>query len=204
MRRLGRAALLSLGVHLVAGAALAFVLWRGLGTNPDLSDRVRFVDEQRWLWRAGWACWNAAALSVLYFFWSFAAAHRGRAGLGRAALTVACAAVAADLTAEAILMWRLPGLAAAELLLWDRRAVLLTGFLANGLYTGATGMLAWSARAHYPAWLSGAAALVVAAGAGLSWAAWLGSIPGMFWANAALVPAIVAWQAGVGWKALRG
>lgn len=204
--RLGRAAFLSLAAHLLAGLAMAFVLRRGLGTNPDLADRLLFLDGQRWLWRAAWGTWNAAALSVLWFFRCFVRAHEGdldaRPWL-RPVTPLALVAVAADLAAEAIYQWVVPGLAGHEMLAWDRRAVLLTGFFANGLYTAATGLSVWGSRAAYSSVAFGAGALVVAAGAWLSSSALADSVAGMFWSNVALVPALLGWLALVGLAALR-
>ena len=195
-RSLRTAAWISLAVHGVAGAAMALVLWRGLATNPDLADRVAFLDEHRALWRAAWATWNVAALSILWFYRCFAR-RESTSPLAAWVLPLTLVAVTADLSAEAIYMGVVPGLPADALLVWDRRAVLLTGFFANGLYTGVAGLLAWIARARYARWVGAAAAAVVVAGAGLSAAAFFGSVPGLFWTNALLVPAIVAWQLGV-------
>src|SRR5688572_2577835 len=74
-RRLSRAAILSLIVHLAAGIAMLVVLRHGLETNPDLNGRLRFLTEQKAQWIAAWLVWNAAALSILYFFVAFAAVH---------------------------------------------------------------------------------------------------------------------------------
>lgn len=206
-RRLAAAAFASLACHLAAGLAMLLILARGLETNPDLSDRLRFLDERRWLWRAGWATWTLAAASILVFFRALAEAHREDPAASipplRPAVAMTAAAVLCDLSAQAVYMWLVPGSGAEALVAWDRRAVLLTGFLANGLYTAAAGLLAWACRASYPAWTGASAALVVAGGAWLSGAAWAGSVAGMFWSNALLVPALLAWQAGVGWTALR-
>lgn len=222
-RRLGRAAGLSLLIHLVAGLAMICVLRRGLDTNPDLADRLRFLVEHRALWLAGWAAWNLAALSILYFCRAFALAHQddpsAEKGWLRAAFPLALLAVAGDLSAEFIEMRVLPGLArealsawrggtplaaaAAEFLIRHRGAVLLTGSLANGLYTLMAVLMAWACRRAYPRETAAAAALVGISGAGLSLAALTGSAGGMFWANALLVPAILAWQGGVAVTAFR-
>lgn len=208
-RRLERAAWLSLGVHLIAGLAMALVLRWGLETNPDLGMRLRFLTERTWLWRAAWGTWNIAALSIIWFFYAFARALP--AGLSRAALRIGFAAVALDLSAEAIEMWHLPGLAADALAgqgvgafhAAHRAAVLLTGFGANGLYTLASVILVWSSRTAFPRWTKIPGWGVGAAGAALSWAAWTGSTAGMFWTNVFLVPCITAWQLGVALTARR-
>lgn len=203
-RRLEHAAFLSLAVHLAAGLAMAFVLRQGLETNPDLEARLRFLTGHAGRWRAAWGTWNLAALSVLWYFYAFARAVP--AGLARAALRVGFAAVALDLSAEAIEMWHLPGLAAdalagrglAAFMTAHRLAVLLTGCAANGLYTLASVLLVWSARGAFPRWTEAAGCGVGISGAALSVAAWFGSTRGMVWANAALVPCIAVWQLGVG------
>lgn len=208
-RRLERAAWLSLGVHLVAGLAMAFVLRLGLETNPDLGSRLRFLAGRADLWRAAWGTWNAAALSILWFFYAFARARP--VVLTRAALRIGFAAVALDLSAEAIEMWHIPRLAADALagqgvgafFAAHRAAVLLTGFGANGLYTASSVLLVYASRDEVPGWTRAAGWGVGAAGTALSCAAWTGSTAGMFWTNAVLVPCIAAWQLGIALAARR-
>jgi hypothetical protein len=86
---------------------------------------------------------------------------------------------------------------AARFLLVDRGAVLLTGFLANGLYTSAAAILALSSRRSYPLWTWSAGAAVGVAGTLLSLSALAGSTSGLFWTNAMLVPLLALWQLGV-------
>ncbi len=208
-RRLERAASASLAIHLVAGVAMALVLRHGLETNSDLGARLRFLTEHTAAWRAAWGTWNLAGLSVLWYFYAFASALPST--LSRAAFRIGFAAVALDLSAEAIEMWHVPRLAAealagqgiAAFLAADRLAVLLTGFAANGLYTFVSVLLVWSARGRFNRLTEAAGWGVGAAGAGLSWAAWVGSTSGMFWTNVVLVPCIAAWQLGVAFEARR-
>ena len=204
-RRLSEAAWISLVVHAVAGAAMLLVLRRGLATNPDLSDRIRFVAESLSSWRLAWATWNLAALSILYFFGRMARVHdSGDPGIARwcrIAFRIAIAAVFFDLSAEMLMMFVLPAAAssrdAAKFLFVDRAAVLLTGFLANGLYTAAAAILALASRRSYPLWTWSAGAAVGVAGTLLSFSALAGSIKGLFWTNAMLVPLLTLWQLGV-------
>ena len=208
--RLSRAAWLALAVHLVAGLAMALILRRGLETNADLTDRLRFVAGSRVLWTGGWICWTVAALTILNFYARFAAAHRSR-GVSPAPLLAAVwltvAAVAADWTAQGMEVLVLPGLAraadAAGFLAWHRSAVLLTGFLANGLYTLSALLLVWATRSRYSRWIPIAGFGVVAGGTALSGAAWADSVAGMLWANVALVPSLLLWLAGVAAAAAR-
>ena len=209
-RRLSRAAWLALGVHVVAGAAMLLVLRRGLSTNPEIQDRMRFVAENAAAWRGAWATWNLAALSIVYFFLCFARFHASGepvAGRCRAAAWMAAAAVVLDLSAEAVMMFALPVAARAgdpaSFVLLDRRAVLLTGFAANALYTLATVVAAVATRGSYPAWTSSAGALIGVVGALLSLSALAASVAGMFWTNAFLVPLLSVWLLGVALNARR-
>lgn len=205
-RRLSRAAFIALTLHLVAGVAMVTVLRRGLETNPDLPDRLRFLAEHVGAWRAAWLAWSLAALSILYFYAVFVRAHSEFGAPARVAVVLGAAAVIADLSGEAIEMFALPHLAAAApaspeglslFLSRHRLAVLLTGFLANGLYTAATVLLCWWARRAYPSWTLAAGVGIGFSGIWLSAAALTGSMAGMFWSNVALVPCILLWQAGV-------
>jgi hypothetical protein len=202
--RLSRAAWLAFAAHLTAGLAMALILRHGLETNADLADRLRFVAQRRLLWTGGWICWTVAALTILNFFARFAAAHRSR-GVSpaplRTAVLLTVAAVGADWTAQAFEMFVLPGLARAGnapgFLAWHRAAVLLTGFLANGLYTMSALLLVWASRQAYPRWILVAGLGVVTGGLILSAMAWADSAAGMLFANVLLVPCLLVWLAGV-------
>jgi len=184
---------------------MLLILRRGLETNDDLGDRLRFLQEHAWLWSLGWLSWTLAAVTVLGFYVSFAAAYRSLPSsktLLTAALASAVFAVAADLAAQALEVFFLPGLARAQntasFLYLHRRSVLLTGFLANALYTLSAALLQWASRAAYPGWVRLGGLGVVAGGAMLSTAALLGSGLGMALSNVVLVPSLLVWLAGVG------
>ena len=202
--QLSRAAWLAFAVHLIAGLAMALILRHGLETNADLTDRLRFVDQRRLWWTAGWLTWTVAAATILNFYARFAAAHRAR-GVSPAPLKTAVlltiVAVAADCAAQAVEMFVLPGLAhagdVAAFVDWHRAAVVLTGFLANGLYTVSALLLVWASRRAYPRWIQAAGFGVVAGGAILSAAAWADSATGMLLANVLLVPCLLVWLGGV-------
>jgi hypothetical protein len=209
------AAWLALVTHLAAGLATAFVLKPGLETNPDLPDRLRYISENEALWIAAWLVWNVAALSILYFYASFVAAHAegsAAASLPRLALWLSVAAIVPDLTAEAIEMGLLPQLAqraladgssSALFLAVHRGAVMATGYVANGLYSLSALLLVWSTRRTYPAWIVGSGLLVAAAGMFLSAAILADWVGGMVGAHFVLVPALLLWQAGVAVDAAR-
>lgn len=217
--RLSRAAWLAAGAHVVAGLAMLLVLRHGLETAPSLEARIRFIAEHQALWTAGWLTWNAAALSILYFCVAFAAAHsadRERPPLWFA-VALCAAAVACDLGAESIFMGVLADLArpsldelsrgapgaASRFLLWQRSAVMLTGYVANGLYSGAILVLWWITRSAYGPLAVAAGLALCLAGFALSAAALVSSVAGMFWANVVLLPSLVVWLVAVARDASR-
>ena len=193
MKRLRRAAIIAFLVHLLAGISMALILRRGLDTNPDFQDRLSFLIQHRALWTFGWLTWTAAALAILYFYAVFADEHRVRF-----AVLLSVAAIAPDLSAQAIEIGVLPGLASRELYLaLHRAAVVMSGGVANGLYSATALILAWSTRKAYPPWIWMAGVGVGFFGFMLSAAALLDSVTGMFWTNVLLVPAILVWLAGI-------
>ncbi|MBI3549420.1 MAG: hypothetical protein HY078_10305 [Elusimicrobia bacterium] len=201
-RRLAWAAWAALLLHLAAGLAMVLLLRRGLESNADLADRLSFLQDHRALWTGGWLTWTAAAFSILAFFQAFAAAHSkagARATPLWGAVFVAVAAVAFDLNAQGIEMSVLPTLIEApfEFLHQHRVAVLLTGGIANALYTAATWIMIAETSGRYDRRTTVAGYGVVAFGIGLSAAAAADSAAGMVAANAGLVPCIVLWLFGV-------
>src|SRR5437773_10144347 len=161
LKQLRNAAIAAFWLHLLAGIFMALVLRRGLETNPDFQDRLSFIVNQRALWTGGWLIWTAAAMAILYFYLTFTSVHQ----LGRVAVLLAAAGIAADLSAQAIEIGVLPMLAMRVvalnagpdlLIAFHRTAVMLSGYLANGLYSVSAFILAWSTRRAYPAWVSSA------------------------------------------------
>jgi hypothetical protein len=205
--RLRAAAWAAAATHLVAGAAMACILRKGLATNPDVEARLRFITEQPVSWTMAWLCWNAAALTILYFFVCFFRVNQSDNGRLLFPVMLVAAAVAADLTAESIAMGVWPEVAVQVLRarttamgqfeMWDRTVTMLTGYLANGLYALATMLAVWPTRSDYPraVWLVGLA--VAGVGVALSIAALYDSVPALVWTNALLVPCIILWQVGV-------
>ncbi len=218
--RLRVAARLALATHLLAGVAMATILRHGLETNPVLGDRVRFIADHVVLWRVAWLSWSVAAVSILYFFASFVSAHGTppvdpASGRGLV-LMLAVVAVSTDLTAEVIEIGVAPGLArqaVAEMAGTDashstatlfatfhRTSVMLSGFLANGLYSVIALVLTVVGRREYPKWVSWAGVGVGVAGILLSVACLMDSVGGMVWSNVALLPLLLVWLAGIGMR----
>src|SRR5262245_19938690 len=200
--RLRNAAILAFATHLAAGLGMALVLRQGLEPT-DLRDRLMFLVDHRWPWTVAWLAWTASALAILYFYMAFDEAH----GLSaRFAVCLTVAAIALDFSAQAVEIGVLPFLAAQLpgtngtqplFLTFTLVAIMLSGFLTNGLYSAAALLLTFSARRIYPAWISGCGFAVGGFGAGLSVAALLDSANGMVWANVFLVPTILLWLAAV-------
>jgi len=193
--RLQRAALIAIGVHLLAGLSMAFVLGRGLETNPDLRDRMAFLVNHRMLWTFAWLTWTVAAPAILYFYMALSDAHPSSPKI---AVFFTVVALAPDLAGQAIEIGVLPGVTSPELFLsLSRTATLLSGYLANGLYTLTALMLVWNCRVVYPRWVSVSGFTVGVAGFALSVAVLMESVRGMFWTNVVLVPALLVWIGGV-------
>ena len=71
------------------------------------------------------------------------------------------------------------------------------------MYVLATALLVATSHRFYSPWVVLAGIATVIAGTGLSGATLANSTEGMFWANAVLVPAILAWISGVAISPLR-
>lgn len=113
--------------NLVAALALAFVLAPATPLVADVAERERYVREHLVAWRIGWATWMLAGASLIWMY----AWWRRRVGAPHSALAIALAGIAADWTAELMLIVGAPGRYADVAPI----AFFLTGAVANGLYT---------------------------------------------------------------------
>jgi hypothetical protein len=196
--RLQRAALVAFAVHLLGGLSMAFVLGRGLETNPDIHDRMAFLVNHQMLWTFAWLTWTVAGPAILYFYMALSDAHPSSPKI---AVLFTVAALAPDLAGQAIEIGVLPGVTSTELFLTlGRTATMLSGYLANGLYSLTALMLVWTCRVVYPRWVSIAGFTVGLAGFALSVAVLMESVRGMFWTNVLLVPALLVWLGGVAYE----
>jgi hypothetical protein len=183
---------------MLAGASMALILRHGLETNPDFQARLSFLAGHRALWAFAWLTWTVAALAILNFYDALARAHQ----LSRFAVLLTAAALGPDLAAQAVEIGVLPSLTdrADLFLILHRVAVLMSGYVANGLYSLSALVLAWRSRAAYPPWVWSAGLAAGAFGFILSAAALVDWTAGMFWSNVFLVPAIIVWLAGVAYS----
>lgn len=199
-RRASIAAWAALAAHLLAGLALLVLLRDGLDTNPDAASRLAYIAEHRAAWIGGWLTWHAASLSIVVFIilTSRAAESSARAGLGHVAVAFVIAAVAVDLAGQTLLIGFWPPAADplpdADFTLGVHRvAVLLSGYAGNGLYTLATLLIAAQLWRESNGLMRLAGLTIGVSGAALSVTALVGSARGMYWSNAALLPALLLW-----------
>jgi hypothetical protein len=174
---------------------MALILRNGLETNPNFLNRVSFIVDHGALWSLGWLTWTAAAIAILCFYAAFTSLHQ----TGEIAVWLTIAAIGPDLCAQAIEIGALPQIATrADLFVTLHRiAVLMSGFVANGLYSASALILAWMTRRVYPGWVCVAGMATGLSGFALSAAAIVNSADGMLWTNVVLLPCLLVWLAGV-------
>lgn len=190
-------AYLAASANTLAAALLLFVLRHGLPPE-NVRLRAAFVASHEVVWRLGWLSWNIAAVSLLGLFLALASRWRNEApvfcGL---AIVVATAGLAADLSAEALLAGFTRS-APETFAVVQTQALLLTGYVGNGLYTVAGILLTTAGRRELPAGVLALAVLVWAAGLWLSASTLLGSSAGEALSTGLLLPSFVVWAALVG------
>ncbi len=217
LKRLRQAAIIAAVIHLIAGLYMLLVLSHGLDTAQFIH-RLSFLSTNNTWWVIGWLLWTAADLSILFFYCSFADVHRNTddhiSAIIRYALFIAIAGFTLDLIAEVMEISLLPTLATQILsehdllamanrelfLCINRLATMLTGFLANGLYSITLGIFIFATRQRYAPLTQLVGWLVVISGFYLSAACLVNSIPAMVAGNAVLLPLLAAWLLGIAWE----
>ena len=110
-------------LNFAATMVMALVLAPATPIVTDAVERAAYVQTNLVAWRLGWTVWIAAALSLLWFY----AWWRGRLGASYAPVVLAAGGLVTDVTSELMLI------------LYDATtapfAFVLTGVVANGLYT---------------------------------------------------------------------
>jgi hypothetical protein len=180
------ASLSCLGTHLLAGMATLVVLLPGTPLDADLHRRARYLCAHRIEWGLGWSTWALAVLALYAFYWTLGRrlAVGGLSWIPPLVSLLTLAGLAVDVSGQVIYTTMTPGLArrlldagggdravATGWFLWSERiATLLSGGIANGLYTLAGTVLCVAARAdpRFPAWLRAAALPVWIAGLAIS------------------------------------
>lgn len=184
------------GTNGLAAAAMLLVLQRGMEAEPELARRSAYIAGHPALWRAGWAIWMAAGLSLVAFY-AWWGARMAPGAWGIAAVAVASAGLVFDLAAESLFIGWLP----ANLDTIGPAGTLLTGAAANGLYTaagviltlGTPALRGWRRVLTWSVWVAGSA---------LTAAALAGSTVGMIAATAALMTLFCPWVL-VAWRTMR-
>ena len=189
------------GLHVLGLAALALVLKDGTGLEADVYRRAQYIAKNTAVWRAGWAIWMVAALSLVGFY-TWWATRLPRNGWRAAGVLFAAAGMACDLAGEGIFMSVLveravqgdfPGLSEAQ-----RQGILLTAGAANALYT-IGGVILTLQTADLPRWVGRAMWATWLAGAAMTVCALLDRVTGLVVSSAVLFPLLIAWTV---WMAL--
>ncbi len=179
-----------------AAAALAMLLVLRGGTEavPQAAQRAAYIAEHAPQWRASWAVWMMAGVSLIAFF-AWWGAWLSLPRLVFAALTLGAAGLVCDLFAESLFIGWLPH----RIDTIAPFASLLTGAAANGLYSVAGALLTLGTRAlhgllrvwAWAVWVSGFALTISTVS---------GSVSGMMISTAALMTLLCPWVAVFGWK----
>jgi hypothetical protein len=123
VRGLPAAPLVCAAVNFAAVLVMALVLAPATPIVTDATERFAYVQGHLLAWSLGWAVWIAAALSLLWFYiW-----WRGRMGASYVPVALAACGLVADITSEIMLI--------QYDVMTAPFAFLLTGVVANGLYT---------------------------------------------------------------------
>lgn len=133
------------GIYLIVIIiAMACVLMNGpmrggLPVDTTVPERMAFIAENNVVWTLSWIVWMLAALGLLVFCFIFASVLNATSLAVRLGLTLVALGIVPDLIAEVIYAFVMPqmiahstGLELFQLL--EVVAMLLTGFLGNGLY----------------------------------------------------------------------
>lgn len=184
-------------INAVAALALLFALLGGTEAISSFAERATYIAEHATLWRAGWAVWMAAAVSLVGFY-AWWGAWTASTSWAVVAVAVALLGLVCDLLAESLFIGWLP----ARIETLAPLGSFLTGGAANGLYTIAGVILTLGTRSPrgllriwaWAIWTSGFALTVCTV---------IGSTTGMAISTAALMLLLCPWIAAFGWKLQR-
>jgi hypothetical protein len=178
-------------LHSAAGMCMLLVLRGGTEAQPSLAARLAYVEAHAAAWRAGFAVWMAAGMSVLALYAWWAGAVRNRR-LAATALVIAAAGLACDLSGEALYTGWLP-LLTHDAVRFDHVqhvGTVLTSVFANGFYTAA-GIVLTLGTPGLPRPVRALAWVVWIAGVALSVCGAEGWSAGLVAASGVLFPALV-------------
>jgi len=199
-RVVAKSAFIASGLNFTAAIAMLLVLKPGLPVEGStLTGRMEYLNLHLGAWWGGWLLWHAAAISLVAFFAALACLWRDQAPiLTLLAPLLAAAGLAADICAEAIYMGVVPQLAPESFTIGENIAGVMTGYVANGLYTIGGILLTWAGARKLPQSLLLMAVPLWTAGLCLSAASLMHSTTGQFWSTAILMPLFISWTFLVG------
>ena len=200
--RLTRIAYAAAATNFIAAVLMVLVLGNGLPTSgTDPAVRLAFIRSHNFSWQLGWFAWNVAALTLLGFFLALRMADERPGWILNLAIACAAAGVAADLTAEALMMGLEPSSSVTSFAVLERATLLLTGYVANGLYSVCGAMLTLSWR-RIPSPIAIVALPLWPAGFLLSFATMIDASALEVGSTATVMVLFVVWAAMVGrWSA---
>jgi len=123
---------LAAATHIVASAAMLFLLREGL-PGFDEAHRLAYLQAHRLEWTGGWMTWQLAVLSLIALYSALTIRFEGTLAL--TGLAAGIAGMAIDLATQMRYIAILPRLRGEAFALLDRELEMLTGYAANGLYT---------------------------------------------------------------------
>lgn len=163
-----------LGVHALAGLASLVVLVPGSPLVTDPVQRATYLAAHPWLWALMWATWAMAAVSLFGFYWALGSRLENRPPRMMTSMSwIMLIALGVDVSSQLFYASMTPGIAQAFLatqgpgrelalarLLWSERLpALLSGGVANSLYSlaGLVVCVATARDPRFPGWLRWAA-----------------------------------------------
>lgn len=159
-----------LGTHVLAGLASLVVLLPGSPMVTDPVQRATYLVAHPWLWALMWATWAMAAVSLFGFYWTLGSRLEDRPPRMMTSMSwIMLIALGVDISSQSFYAAITPGIAeqflaaqgtgrqvALARLLWSERLpALLSGGVANCLYTLA-GLIVCIGAARdprFPRWL---------------------------------------------------
>jgi hypothetical protein len=204
-----------LGTHSIAGIASFLVLIPGSPLVASVASRAAYLSTHRTAWVLMWATWAMSSVALLGFYWVLMSRlEPPHPGLKRSVSLLMLLAIGVDISAQVVYATMTPGLgerflaargperipALAQFVWGERLPMLLSGAVANGLYSlcGVLVCVAAARDARFPRALRNAASLAWAGGLALSIASIAGD-PGWIAVTTALaIGPFMLWCAAVG------
>jgi hypothetical protein len=181
---------LAAATHLVASAAMLFLLREGL-PGFDQAHRIAYLQSHRLEWTGGWIAWQLAVLSLIALYSALTIRFEGTVAL--TGLAAGIAGMAIDIATQMRYIAILPNLRGEAFALLDRELEMLTGYAANGLYTAGFALLVLAGWRFTPVLANVLAIPVTLSGFALSAAALMHDARLELITSAVLFPLFTLW-----------